>query len=74
MNFTLPIFLASCVLYNIGRDLNEPIPPLPERISSEEFDRIMAESFERTPANISDQNSYVRDQVVTRFFARHVPT
>ena len=54
--------------------MNEPIPPLPERISSEEFDRIMAESFERTPANISDQNSYVRDQVVTRFFARQVPT
>ena len=65
--------VASIVLYNIGRDLNEDEPPLPDTISPMEFDRIMADSFDRTPSHLSDENYYVRDQVVTKFFARQVP-
>ena len=62
--------IASIVLYNIARDLNEEEPELPDTISAIEFNRIMADSFERTPANLSDENYYTRDQVIRTFFAR----
>ena len=64
--------ISSIVLYNIARDLEEEEPTLPETVSAEEFDRIMADSFDRTPSHLSDQNYYIRDQVVNQFFAGQV--
>ena len=66
--------IASIVLYNIARDLKEEEPQLPDSLSAAEFNRIMANSFDRTPTNISDQNYYIRDQVVTKYFAQQVAT
>ena len=65
--------IASIVLFNIARDLGEKEPTLPETVTPAEFDRIMEESFDRTPSHLRDQNYYIRDQVVTRYFARQVP-
>ena len=64
--------VSSCVLYNIARDLSEPEPDLPDTISSADFDRIMADSFDRTPSHLRDKNTYVRDQVVKKYFARQI--
>ena len=64
--------ISSIILYNIARDLGEEEHPLPDHISTEEFDRLMARAADDTPARIRDQNYYIRDQVVNRYFARQI--
>ena len=64
--------ISSCVLFNIARDLGEEGPDLPDTISAQQFDRIMADSFDRTPSHLSDKNTYVREQVVKKYFARQI--
>ena len=64
--------ISSIVMYNIARDIGEEVPPLPDTISTAEFDRLMARSFDNTPARLRDENGYVRDQVVKKYYAPQV--
>ena len=64
--------ISSCVLFNIARDLGEEGPDLPDSISAQQFDRIMADSFDSTPAPLRNENSYIRDQVVRRYYAPQI--
>ena len=64
--------ISSIILYNIARDLGEEEHPIPDNMTTVEFDRLMARAFDTTPTNLHDKNTYIRDQIVTKFFARQV--
>ena len=59
-------------MYNIARDLGEVEDNLPDTITTAQFDRLMARSFDNTRAHSRDQNGYIRDQVVTKYYERQV--
>ena len=72
MNYSQATIISSIVLYNIAQDLGEEEPTLPDSYSTAQFDRLMSRAFYNTPARLRDQNGYIRDQVVTKYYARQV--
>ena len=59
-------------MYNIAKDLGEVEDNLPDTMTTAQFDRLMARSFDNTPTRSRNQNSYIRDQVVLKYYAPQV--
>ena len=72
MEYSQATIISAIVLYNISKDLGEEEPTLPDSMSTARFDRLMSRGFYNTPARLRDQNGYIRDQIVTKYYARQV--
>ena len=72
MEYSQATIISAIVLYNISKDLGEEEHTLPDSMSTVRFDRLMSRGLDNTPARLRDQNGYIRDQVVTKYYARQV--
>ena len=64
--------MSTAVLYNIARDINEEIPPLPKKITQEKFDQLMERCTDNMPSTEVAENKFFRDQLVRTHFAKFV--
>ena len=66
---SLAAVFAAVVLYNLGRDFNEPDPILPPHMSMQDFDQMMRLTRSSNAASrLVEESKFVRNQIIANYF------
>lgn len=66
----LQVIVATAVLYNLAKQMNEAEPPLPEDINQDELNYLIAVGDAGDVPNLNENVNHVRNQLITQYFAR----
>ena len=71
LNTVLQVVVATAVLHNLAKDMNEGEPPLPENINEDELNYLIAvgEAGDLPDPNQNNIN-YFRNQLINDYFSR----
>lgn len=69
LNTALQIVVATAVLYNLAKDMNEEEPPLPEEINEEELNYLINVGEAGEVPNQNDNINHFRNQLINDYFS-----
>ncbi|KAJ8968612.1 hypothetical protein NQ317_011404 [Molorchus minor] len=71
LDIVLQVIVATAVLHNIAKNMNEQEPPLPEDINQEELNYLIGNgNIEDVPNNENVNVNHFRNQLITDYFSR----